>query len=98
MRNRDRGGREFRSQMVDIVWRKGAVVQGDNRTNRRMDVCGSMIERDQYGKETQTGWEIDHVVPKARGGGDDLANLQPLQWENNVRKGNSSDWNCVKQK
>ena len=97
MRNRDRGRREFRSQMVDIVWRKGAVVQGDNRTMRRRDACGAVMDRDQFGKETPTGWEIDHILPKARGGGDDLANLQPLQWENNRHKGNDHPgWTCLR--
>lgn len=28
------------------------------------------------------GWHIDHIDPN----GDDLSNLQPLQWENNIDK------------
>ena len=34
-----------------------------------------------------TGWEIDHIKPVARGGSDDLSNLQPLYWETNRNKG-----------
>ncbi len=97
MRNRDRGRREFRSQMVDVVWRKGAVVQADNRAMRRRDACGAVMDRDQAGKETPTGWEVDHILPKARGGGDDLANLQPPQWENKRHKGNDHPgWSCLR--
>jgi 5-methylcytosine-specific restriction endonuclease McrA len=54
-----------------------------------MDVCGAVIDRAKYGnnEETGTGWEIDHIIPVSRGGTDDLSNLQPLQWQNNRRKG-----------
>ncbi len=97
MRNRDRGRREFRVQVVDAAWRKGAIVPATNPDSRRRDTCGATIERVEYGKETATGWEIDHIVPKARRGADDLANLQPLHWENNRHKGNDHPrWDCLR--
>ncbi len=43
------------------------------------------------------GWEIDHIKPVAKGGGDELSNLQPLQWQNNRKKGDdfpASDY-CI---
>lgn len=46
------------------------------------------MNRDQHGNETEFGWEIGHVTPKAKGGTDDISNLRPLQWLNNrSRKG-----------
>ena len=34
----------------------------------------------------RTGWEIDHILLKSKGGQDHLTSLQPLHWENNRKK------------
>ncbi len=40
------------------------------------------MKRTEYGnRDSQYGWEIDHINPD---GGDGLSNLRPLQWANNV--------------
>jgi hypothetical protein len=96
-RNRDRYGVEFREAMVDVVWRKATIIPNENRANRRRDACGATIDRDQFGRETETGWEIDHIMPRTEGGGDELANLQPLHWQNNRHKGQSHpSWTCLR--
>jgi len=42
------------------------------------------MKRDDYGnRNSDYGWEIDHIDPD---GGDDISNLQQLQWKNNVDK------------
>jgi len=49
-----------------------------------MDECGAWIGSEEYGnRQSQYGWEIDHINPD---GDDQLSNLQPLQWQNNIDK------------
>jgi hypothetical protein len=70
--------------VIQKVWEKGRVVEGNDKKRWRKDECGAWIGHQEYGNsESQYGWEIDHISPS---GGDQLSNLQPLQWENNVDK------------
>jgi hypothetical protein len=91
--NTDARGKPFSEAAIEAVWKKGTPESF--YTTFRTDACGASMQRTQYGKTEQWGWEIDHIKPVAEGGTDDLANLKPLQWENNRHKGDSyPDWEC----
>lgn len=96
-RNVTRRGTPFSQSTINAVWRKGNPVAGYDSAKYRKDRCGAWIERAEYGNTgAKRGWEVDHMQPVSQGGSDDLANLQPLQWENNRLKGDDyPDWYCA---
>jgi len=98
MSNHNADGKCFTPEEIEHIWRKAIHFSGYGPTERKIDVCGSLIMRDKYGDTSSPyGWEIDHIRPIAKGGADDIANLQPLHWENNRKKGDRYpwfSWNC----
>ncbi len=91
----DTHGQPFAAETIEMVWQKGLQVIGqlpEFRKHFRLNVCGKLIARADYGRATSLGWEIDHIKPVVAGGTDDLANLQPLYWRTNRSKGDAHPW------
>ncbi|MDA9563552.1 HNH endonuclease [Flavobacteriales bacterium] len=80
----------YTEKVKHIVWRKAKSIAGIASSERRQDQCGAWIDWDQYGETYSggSGWVIDHIVPIEYGGTRTTSNLQPLQWENALRKAN----------
>jgi hypothetical protein len=96
-RGTNRSGGKFDALTVQLVWNKATPMPGHDANQVRKDSCGAIMHRSQYGNtESSFGWEVDHVRPVSKGGGDELANLQALQWENNRGKGDDwPNWTCA---
>jgi hypothetical protein len=77
----------FSIEIIKQVWEKGTIIDANHKDIYRQDSCGAWIEKDKYGSEEIFGWEIDHVLPLAKGGDDDIINLRPMHWQNNRSKG-----------
>jgi hypothetical protein len=70
------------------VWSKGREIFGLDPGLWRADHFDSwMFYPDHGDRNSQFGWEIDHVFPSALGGSDTIDNLRPLHWRNNSSLG-----------
>lgn len=78
------------------VWEKGIIVPNFDPAKYRKDACGAWIAWNRYDdKHSPYGWQIDHIYPEARlrlrsfsqESIDDIRNLRPMHWRNNVSKG-----------
>ena len=79
--------RSYTQQELLLVWSKGVVVPGVNPALRRKDSCGAWMDWLAYGdRNSNTGWEVDHVYLLSKGGAHHITNVRPLHWQNNARK------------
>ena len=73
---------QLTQELFEQVWLKGRIVEGYDPNVWRADGSNSWIKKGDLGNHSSKyGWEIDHVVPLDKGGTDEVANLQPLQWQ-----------------
>ena len=77
------------SDKKDSVWKKAKPIRGKDPAKYRQDPYGNEMYYDSYGKDSEMGWEIDHIKPKSRGGSDATVNLQALNTQLNREKGDS---------
>ena len=51
------------------------------------DISGKLMLWDEYGnRNSEYGWEVDHILPREKGGKTVIENLQPLNWRTNEDK------------
>ena len=73
-------------RQVDSAWEKGKPVQGRNPGVWRRDPFGNLLRKASYGTQGEYGWHVDHKNPKSRGGTENPRNIQPLHWQENLKK------------
>ena len=72
---------------VSLLWQKAKPIPNLDPNEWRFDHLGARIRFDDYGnRDSEFGWERDHVITIADGGTDDIDNLRPLQWRNNLAR------------
>ena len=73
-----------------IAWNKSRKICDKNPNLYRRDRLGNEIYKPAYGKKGDKSWEVDHWLPKSKGGTDSPRNLSAMQTRANRRKGNQN--------
>ena len=85
-------GEEFDSVTIAAVWAR-TNKSGGPLCLEALDCCGKLMLWDEYGnRNSEYGWEIDHIFPREKGGKSILENLQPLNWKTNEEKSDTFPW------
>ena len=83
-RQPDNQRREFGALEVALVWSKAKEIPGQDPLSWRADDYGNYLFRSDRGKsDSPYGWDVDHIVPLALGGTNEIANLRPLRCSKN---------------
>lgn len=79
--------RPFKRWEVDGVWEKASPMTGYDPRYVRRDAAGFRIDRYSPGGQHRGAWQVDHIVPHACGGNNNMSNLQALGRTRNQRRG-----------
>ena len=79
----------YPDHLIERIWLSAHKEQGYDPSKWRKDFAGAWIRNDLYGTRQKYGWEIGHMIPISQGGTDAIENLQPIHWQNNLRKGDN---------
>ena len=74
---------------INKAWNNAKTIIGKDYDKYRKDPYGNIMHKDSYGKDSNMGWEVDHIKPQSRGGSDATRNLQALNTKVNRSKGDS---------
>ena len=95
--NKTSKGLAFSEEVKNEVWNKAKILDSNNKAIWRVDACGKWIRYLDYGnRQSEYGWEIDHIRPLVKKGDDDISNLRALHWQTNEEKGDKYPWKCGK--
>lgn len=69
------------------AWQKASIIPGRPQHEWRIDCDGRTVSWREYGRNSMYGWHIDHIIPQALNGPDELWNLRARHWMGNTKAG-----------
>ena len=69
------------------AWDNAKKIRGKDPEKYRQDPYGNKMYKASQGKNSDMGWDVDHIKPKSKGGKDTTRNLQALNSNVNRSKG-----------
>ena len=87
---------EYTEEQIRDFWERANPVDGEDKNEVRRDASGAIIHYSDYkNRNSDYGWEIDHIYPRIRLEEAHVPevlicntrNLRPMNWKNNVSKG-----------
>ena len=93
-RNTTINGETWDDTTKKMVWSKGIVIENYPTEEWRLDYTGMIMQYSKFGAGSDYSWEIDHMKPVCVDGTDDITNLQPLNHQRNIQKGDELNWVC----
>lgn len=76
-------------EQKEKAWNNAKRIRGKDPDLYRQDPYGNEMYKHSYGKDSDAGWEVDHIKPKSRGGSNSTYNQQALNTSVNRGKGDS---------
>ncbi len=79
----------FSERQIEHCWNKAPKRRDKDLSGKkyRTGSAGALIKKEEYGLQTEFGWNIDHQTPESAGGTDEDPNIRAMHWENNIAKG-----------
>ena len=74
------------SKNKELVWKEADILADKDPNMWRIDPCGACINWREFNKKTKYGWNVDHILPQAKGGTYHIFNLCAMHWKNNMNK------------
>lgn len=91
---------DYSKAQIDEAWNKATIDENNDPKIWRKDPCGAWINYNQYGKQSEYGWSIDHIIPKVLFNNNDYdsssCNRRAMHWENNLKKSDDfPEYKCI---